>query len=52
LLAGRWVDRRWDTEPWAQLVGTAIGLTLGFIYVFWAVKVAMRDPNAKEGERP
>jgi F0F1-type ATP synthase assembly protein I len=44
-LTGRWVDGRWDTDPWAQLVGAIVGFAVGFTYVFWAVRVAMQDPN-------
>ena len=53
-LTGRWIDGRWDTDPWAQLAGAIVGFAVGFTYVFWAVRVAMQDPNGVkrvEGDR-
>lgn len=47
-LGGRWVDDRWSTEPWGQVIGAVIGWTLGFVYVFWAVKIAMRASNQSD----
>ena len=44
-LGGRWIDGRFNTEPWAQLVGTVVGCAVGFVYVFWAVRVAMSRSN-------
>lgn len=48
-LTGRWLDGLWDSHPWAQLAGAIVGFAVGFTYVFWAVKVAMRD--LKEGDK-
>ena len=49
-LGGRWIDQRFNTEPWAQLVGAIVGFTLGFVYVFWAVRVAMARSNDGGGD--
>ena len=32
VLAGRWVDSRWDTEPAFLLVGALLGIVLGMYY--------------------
>lgn len=53
-LTGRWLDGRWETDPWGQLIGAVIGFAVGFTYVFWAVRVAMRDlsqGDKVEGDR-
>src|SRR3954447_3620212 len=41
-LLGRWADHHFDTEPWLQLAGIAVGLPIAFVYLFYAVKVARR----------
>lgn len=50
-LTGRWLDGRWDTDPWGQLIGAVVGWAVGFIYVFWAVRVAMRSADEVEGDQ-
>ena len=53
-LTGRYLDGRWDTDPWAQLIGAIVGWAVGFTYVFWAVRVAMRslgENDEVEGDR-
>lgn len=34
LLAGRWLDNRWGTEPWLMILGAAIGFAAGFYSMF------------------
>lgn len=31
LFGGRWLDRRFGTEPWLQLVGALLGATTGMV---------------------
>ncbi|MDQ4145760.1 MAG: AtpZ/AtpI family protein [Actinomycetota bacterium] len=37
-LAGRFVDNRFDTEPWFQVVGALIGWLGGFLHVYYRSK--------------
>lgn len=30
VFVGRWLDGRWNTEPWLLIVGAVLGLVLGF----------------------
>lgn len=50
-LTGRWLDGRWETDPWGQLIGAVVGWGVGFTYVFWAVRVAMRSADEVEGDQ-
>jgi ATP synthase protein I len=43
LLAGRWADRRWHTEPWLTLVGLGIGVASGFRELYRLSKKAIRE---------
>ena len=38
---GRWLDRRWETEPWLLLAGCVLGMVVGFYHFF---KVVLRKP--------
>ncbi len=37
LLAGYWVDKRFETEPWFFLVGALLGIAVGFYHFFKTV---------------
>ena len=37
VLAGRWVDGRWGTEPAFLLVGAVLGIVLGMYYFLYTV---------------
>jgi len=30
VFVGRWLDGRWGTKPWLLIVGSVLGLVLGF----------------------
>ncbi len=37
-LLGRWIDNRFGTEPWAQVVGSVIGWVGGFLHIYYKLK--------------
>ena len=37
-LLGRWIDGRFGTEPWAQVIGAVVGWAGGFLHVYYKVK--------------
>lgn len=39
-LVGRFVDNRFDTEPWGQVVGAVIGWVGGFLHIYYKTKGA------------
>jgi F0F1-type ATP synthase assembly protein I len=43
LLAGRWADRRWHTEPWLTLVGLLIGLAAAGRELYRLSKKALKE---------
>lgn len=45
-LLGLWIDRRWETAPWAVVICASIGF-VGGMYNFMrtALKAARRDQN-------
>ncbi len=43
LLAGRWADHRWHTDPWLTLVGIVLGLASGFRELYRVSKKALRE---------
>lgn len=40
LLAGRWADGRWQTEPWLTLTGLFLGIIAAFYELF---RILRRD---------
>jgi ATP synthase protein I len=49
LFVGRWLDRKFDTEPWLTVIGFAYGLAAGGRAIYRALKRANRE--AEELER-
>ena len=43
LLAGRWADGRWGTEPWLMLLGMAAGITAAGRAIWRVVKTETRE---------
>jgi F0F1-type ATP synthase assembly protein I len=43
MLAGRWADRRWHTEPWLTLVGLLIGLAAAGRELYRLSKKALKE---------
>ena len=41
---GRWVDRRWELEPWGVLVGAMLGMAAGFYNLVRGFKDDSRGP--------
>ena len=39
LFGGRWLDKKFDTDPWLMLAGMILGIAYGFYYF---LKVALR----------
>lgn len=37
-LVGRWIDNRFDIEPWAQVSGAVIGWVGGFLHIYYKLK--------------
>lgn len=51
---GYWLDRRVNSEPWFLLLGTAIGLTVGFVNLFKELKGidgSIEKPSEEEKSR-
>ncbi len=50
-LLGLWIDRRWETAPWAVVICAAIGLVGGlYNFVREAMKAAARDAERRREE--
>ena len=45
LVAGRWVDRHYHTNPWGGFVGLLVGLASGFRELYRMSKQALRESN-------
>jgi ATP synthase protein I len=43
VLAGRWADRRWHTDPWLMMLGLLFGVASGFSELYRVSKAAMKD---------
>ena len=43
LVVGRWVDRRYHTDPWGGFVGLIVGVAAGFRELYRVSKQALRD---------
>ena len=39
-LVGRFIDNRFGTEPWGQVVGSVVGWIGGFLHVYYKAKGA------------
>jgi F0F1-type ATP synthase assembly protein I len=52
-LAGRFVDHRFGTEPWGQVVGSMLGFALSFATVLYSVQSYWGGDSgtAKKGDR-
>lgn len=35
---GHWLDGRWGTDPWLTLAGSFLGMAVGFVNLFQAVR--------------
>ncbi len=46
ILAGYWIDRRWDTMPWFTFLGILIGIATMLLIM---IRVA-RDVSGNKGE--
>ena len=53
-VAGRFVDHRFGTEPWGQVVGSMLGFALSFVTVLYAVQSYWGDSSGTKqgGKRP
>jgi F0F1-type ATP synthase assembly protein I len=40
---GRWLDRRWHSDPWMSMVGLLIGVAAGFRELYRVSKQALKD---------
>ncbi|MDI6827568.1 MAG: AtpZ/AtpI family protein [Armatimonadota bacterium] len=51
LLIGRWLDHKFDTEPWLMLAFTVLGVVAGFVEMFKMLLEAIRegDDNSSNG---
>lgn len=45
LLAGQWLDKKWDTSPWLTLAGMVIGMVGGFYNL---IRIATWNQARKE----
>jgi ATP synthase protein I len=43
LVVGRWVDRRYHTDPWGGFVGILVGVVAGFRELYRVSKQALKD---------
>jgi ATP synthase protein I len=43
LVVGRWVDRRYHTDPWGGFIGLLVGVAAGFRELYRVSKQAMRE---------
>lgn len=43
LVVGRWVDRRYHTDPWGGFVGILVGVAAGFRELYRVSKQALKD---------
>ena len=50
VLGGRWLDTRWETEPWLMLVGAFFGIGAGLYHFIKAVLAAPSDSEAKDDQ--
>lgn len=44
-LAGRWLDQKYDTDPWFIIIGTALGVLLASISIAKLVKKYIKNNN-------
>ena len=49
-LLGLWIDRRWETEPWAVLICLGIGFVGGTYNFVKAAQRAARESAARAAE--
>jgi F0F1-type ATP synthase assembly protein I len=51
--AGRFVDHRFGTQPWGQVVGSMVGFALSFVTVLYAVQIYWGESSGtgEEGKR-
>ncbi|HZS39511.1 MAG TPA: AtpZ/AtpI family protein [Polyangia bacterium] len=40
---GRWLDRRWHTDPWLSMAGLLVGVAAGFRELYRLSKRALED---------
>ncbi|HWJ02611.1 MAG TPA: AtpZ/AtpI family protein [Verrucomicrobiae bacterium] len=43
ILAGRYLDGRYGTEPWFSLAGVLLGLAMGVISIVHIIRLIMRS---------
>lgn len=48
LLAGRWLDDKFDTEPWLFLVGVTVAFFISMIKIFIEMKKYSNNENKNE----
>ena len=51
LFGGRWLDRRFDTEPWLMWIGFAFGIVMAVRAVQRALQMMRRETEREEREQ-
>ncbi|HBF12460.1 MAG TPA: hypothetical protein DDW49_03575 [Deltaproteobacteria bacterium] len=48
LYAGKWLDSRWNTEPWLMVAGVVLGAVLGFYNLIRLLRLGKEDTDHVE----
>ena len=51
-LLGLWIDRRWETAPWAVVICASIGFVGGMYNFIRSARRAAREAERRARERP
>jgi ATP synthase protein I len=51
LLAGRWLDGQWGTEPWLMILGVFTGASAGFYSMYQRLIVRARERERGRQEK-
>lgn len=49
-LGGRWLDTRWETEPWLMLLGSFLGIGAGLYHFIKSVLAVPSDSETPDSE--
>ena len=52
VFGGRWLDTRWDTEPWLMLLGAFFGIGAGLYHFIRSVLAPPQGSEAKDSQTP
>jgi F0F1-type ATP synthase assembly protein I len=47
VLLGRWLDKRFGTEPWILIAGSLLGMAAGFLAFFRTVLPPRKGPGGR-----